>query len=334
MKNETTTLTNSGMKPPISLLLLLLVSGCAAQPVANVDQNKRPLTAERKSIIDKPVWIHGSPDCDNNMDPVHDAYQHSHNTFIIRQNKCLNFEAPFIYVLVGEEKILVVDTGAINDKPKSSLDKEIQMLLGKEQFFSKDILVVHSHGHSDHYQGDAYFEKHSNVTLIKPTAIEVHAFFGFSDWPQGQATIDLGHRQLTVIPTPGHQEEAITIYDHQTKWLLTGDTLYPGLIYVKDWQAYRNSIEKLAMFAKNHEIKAIMGGHIEMNRRAASHYPIGATYQPHEAQLDLSVDSLRILNARLQQTDGPTELIFNDFIVRPMGIIQKTLSNIVRWLTQ
>jgi hypothetical protein len=38
---------------------------------------------------------------------------------------------------------------------------------------------------------------------------------------------------------PDNQEETISIYDHQTKWLMTGDTLYPGYIYVKDWQAYR-----------------------------------------------------------------------------------------------
>lgn len=322
------------MKIHTSIFLLLMVSGCSAQPVTHVDENKRPLTAERKSIIDKPIWIHGSADCDNNKEPLHDAYTHSEKTFIIRQNKCANFEAPFIYVLVGEQKILVLDTGAVNDKSESSLDKEIEMLLGKEQFSSKEILVVHSHGHGDHYQGDPAFEKYSNVKLIKPSAIEVHKFFGFSDWPLGQATIELGGRQLTVIPTPGHQEEAISIYDPETKWLLTGDTLYPGLIYVKDWGAYRESIDKLATFVKNHDVKAIMGSHIEMTDQPASYYPIGSTYQPNEAQLDLSVEILPILNDRLQEMDKPTELVFDDFIVRPMGIIQKTLSNIVRWFTQ
>lgn len=322
------------MQAHISIFLLLMISGCSAQPVTNVDENKRSLKADRKSIIDKPIWLHGSPDCDNNKEPVHDAYMHSEKTIIIRQNKCITFEAPFIYVLVGEQKILVLDTGAINDKLESSLDKDIEMLLGKEQFSSKEILVVHSHGHSDHYQGDYAFEKHSNVKLIKPLAIEVHKFFGFSDWPLGQASIELGGRLLTVIPTPGHQEESITIYDHETKWLFTGDTLYPGLIYVKDWGSYRESIDKLATFAKNNEVKAIMGSHIEMKNRPASYYPVGSSYQPNEAKLDLSVESLQILNDRLQETDRPTELIFDDFIIQPMGRIQKILSNIVRWFTQ
>jgi len=327
------------MKPHISIFLLFVASVCSAQPVTYVDENERPLNerplkVERNSIIDKSTWIHGSPDCNDNKDSVHDVYMHSQKTIIIRQNKCATFEAPFIYVLVGEKKILVLDTGAISDKLEYSLDKELEMLLGKEQFSSKEILVVHSHGHSDHYQGDFSFEKHSNVNLIKPSAIEVHKFFGFSDWPLGQATIELGERQLTVMPTPGHQEEAITIYDHETKWLLTGDTLYPGLIYVKDWKSYQKSIDKLVTFAKENEVKAIMGSHIEMKNRPASYYPIGSTYQPEEAKLDLSVVSLRVLNDRLQEIDRPAELIFDDFIVRPMGGAQKILSNMARWFTQ
>ena len=322
------------MKPHISIFFLLMASGCSAQSVINIDENERPLKAESNSVIDKSSWIHGSPDCDNNKESVHDAYMYSDKTIIIRQNKCVTFEAPFIYVLVGGQKILVLDTGAINDKIEYSLDKEIEMLIGKEQFSSKEILVIHSHGHSDHYQGDFSFKKHSNVKLIKPSAIEVHKFFGFSDWPLGQAAIDLGERHLTVIPTPGHQEEAITIYDHKTKWLLTGDTLYPGLIYVKDWESYRKSINKLATFAKNNEVKAIMGSHIEMKSRPASYYPVGSTYQPNEAKLDLGVESLLILNDRLQEIDRPTELIFDDFIVHPMGGTQKILSNMARWFTQ
>jgi len=40
---------------------------------------------------------------------------------------------------------------------------------------------------------------------VKPTSADVG--------PDGQASVELGERTLTVIPTPGHQEEAMTIYD-------------------------------------------------------------------------------------------------------------------------
>ena len=35
------------MQAHISIFLLLMISGCSAQPVTNVDENKRPLKAER-----------------------------------------------------------------------------------------------------------------------------------------------------------------------------------------------------------------------------------------------------------------------------------------------
>lgn len=310
------------------MVLFIFVSACSAQPAEN--EKQQTLSAKQKSVIGKRNWIHGSLDCDTNHEPANDIYKHDEQTFIIRQNKCLTFEAPFIYVLVGKHKILILDTGAIDDDSTYSLGSEIEKMLGKEQFSSKEVLVIHTHGHSDHYKGDSYFEGRANVKLIKPSAKELYQYFGFTDWPQGQATIELGERLLTVLPTPGHQEEAIAIYDNKTKWLMTGDTLYPGYIYVKDWDSYRNSIDKLTLFASHNEITAIMGSHIEMKDQPASYYPIGSTYQPNEAQLDLSVQSLHRLNSKLN--DKSTEIIFDHFIIKPMNIFQKTLSNIVRWV--
>ena len=41
------------------------------------------------------VWILGSPDCAANDDPPIDVYRFDADTYILRQNKCVNFEAPF-----------------------------------------------------------------------------------------------------------------------------------------------------------------------------------------------------------------------------------------------
>jgi hydroxyacylglutathione hydrolase len=320
------------MKFHIVIISLLVVFGCSTQ--AEVNAHKQIVSLKHKSIITKANWIHGSPNCDTNQEPAIDVYKHDEDTFIIRQNKCLTFEAPFIYILVGKLKVLVLDTGALGDNSEFSLYSELENIFGKEQLSHKEILVVHSHGHGDHYKGDSDFEGRSNVRLIKTSAADVNEFFGFTQWPQGQKTIDLGERQITVIPTPGHQEEAITIYDHQTRWLMTGDTLYPGYIYVKDWEAYRNSIDRLAAFASNNKVTAIFGAHIEMKNQSTLYYPIGSTYQPNEAQLDLSVQSLQTLNTKLEKTDKPHEIIFDDFIIKPMSGVQKTLSNAARWFTQ
>lgn len=315
-------------------LLLMLLAGCSVTPVYFTYSDKQQVAPVRQSTITKSQWIHGSLDCGADKQPAHDIYKHDENSFIIRQNKCLTFEAPFIYVLVGEQKILVLDTGDIRESSEYSLFEVLKETLGNDRISGKQWLVLHTHGHSDHFMGDSAFKNRPNVRLVTTSASDVHRFFAFNTWPQRQKEIDLGGRKIIVLPTPGHQEEAITLYDEKNKWLLTGDTLYPGHIYVKHWEAYRNSIRKLASFAKDNEIQAIFGGHIEMKDQPGAYYAIGSTYQPAEAQLDLSVDSLNKLHEVLKTVDTPTELVFNKFIIKPMGSMQKTISNFTRWVTQ
>ncbi len=286
------------------------------------------------SVLDGRRWIHGTSDCAVNADPAIDIYAHDQTTYIFRQNKCMTFEAPFMYLLVGANKIVIFDSGAIDDQSAFPFYQTIRTVLGESILETREILVLHSHSHSDHYRGDAQLEGKAQVTLVKTTGDAVRRFFGFEEWPQGQANVELGGRTLMVIPTPGHQEEAIALYDPQTQWLLTGDTLYPGYIYVKNWQDYKSSIARLARFSESHEVSAILGAHIEMTREPGHYYPIGTTFQPDEAALELTPDSLRKLNRALQASDEQEELVFDEFIVAPMNVVQRTLSNFARWMTQ
>jgi glyoxylase-like metal-dependent hydrolase (beta-lactamase superfamily II) len=320
------------MKSFTFIISILFVCSCSTQ--INVKENSNESTSNYRSTIAKSNWIHGSENCNTNQEPVFDVYRHDDNSFIIRQNKCLTFEAPFSYVLIGEQKILVIDTGALSGNPEFSLYTELKKVIGKNQLETKKMLVIHSHSHSDHYKGDIYFNGNKNVEIVKTSASNVRSFFSFNDWPQGQVTIDLGERRITVLPTPGHQEEAISIYDPHTKWLMTGDTLYPGYIYVKDWEAYRKSIDRLAHFTKNNDVTAIMGAHIEKQKSPNSYFPIGSTYQPNEANLDLRIENLQALNRELKKIDKPREIIFDDFIIKPMNSFQKVLSNAARWFAQ
>ncbi|MFT4797262.1 MAG: glyoxylase-like metal-dependent hydrolase (beta-lactamase superfamily II) [Candidatus Azotimanducaceae bacterium] len=237
-------------------------------------------------------------------------------------------------MLVGTGKILVLDTGDLDDSKGFSLYKNVRSILGQEVVENKEILVMHSHSDNDRHRGDAPFEGKPGVTMVKPTGDDVWRFFDFGEWPGGQASIELGGRTLTVIPTPGHQEEAITIYDPRTKWLLTGDSLYLGYIYVKDWQAYKSSIERLLRFSETNNVAAILGSHIEMTSEPSEYYPIGTTFQPREAALDLVPDSLRRLSNRLQEADGKDELLFDTFVVKQMNTVQRSLSNFARWITK
>jgi hypothetical protein len=44
-------------------------------------------------------WMHGQADCSKSTDPELQVLQYNANTYIMRQDKCRTFEAPFVYVL-------------------------------------------------------------------------------------------------------------------------------------------------------------------------------------------------------------------------------------------
>jgi hydroxyacylglutathione hydrolase len=285
--------------------------------------------------LSEKVWIHGSQDCATNRDPPIDVLEFDATTYVLRQNKCVHFEAPFIYVLIGDHTVFVQDTGATAEADRFPLYQVIRDLVGqRERTTGKErrVLVTHSHSHGDHTAGDAQFHGQPRVTLVEPTAHAVSKHFAFAQWPQGRATLDLGGRTLVVVPIPGHQDESLAVYDQKTGWLLTGDTLYPGRLYVNDWAEYKASISRLADFSRSHRISAVMGTHIEMSATGEL-FPPGSTYQPNEAALVLSVDHLLLLNERLEKSgDEPTELTMDEFAVVPVGTVQRMLGRTLKAL--
>ncbi|PKG82130.1 MBL fold metallo-hydrolase [Colwellia sp. 75C3] len=330
------------------LLLAILLVSLASEVVADEDKelsddisNKVSNTFSNKTSneliesLQNKQWLHGSEDCKSNDDPAIEVFQYDKSSYILRQNKCLSYEAPFIYVLVGEDKILVLDTGATASEQEFPLYKTVQTLNKKhaeqDNSRNREVLVIHSHSHSDHYSADSQFENQPNVTVVAPNSKGIKEYYAFKDWPEEQTTIDLGGRSVTIIPTPGHQEEAISIYDTQTKWLLTGDTLYPGVIYVKEWHDYKDSITRLVEFTRKHKVSAILGAHIEMTNRAGEYYEIGTIYQPEESGLPLMAADLLMLSSQLSQHDKSTQIVLDGLVVEPLGMLPKLISSIVGW---
>ena len=304
----------------IAILLTLFTKGL----VANEQKSFSNETSTNViAALQQKQWIHGSQDCDNNKDPAIEVYQYDETSYVLRQNKCLSYEAPFIYVLIGDDKILVVDTGATESAEEFPLYKTIQTLNQKyslnEKTNEREILVIHTHSHSDHYGADPQFIGQDNAIVVTANKSGINDFFTFEQWPNQQTNIDLGGRNVTIIPTPGHQEEAISVYDPQTRWLLTGDTFYPGYIYVKDWNDYKNSIARLLEFTNNHRVSAILGAHIEMTNKAGEYYDIGTVYQPEEASLLLTPKDLMNLNEKLKQTSESKKIVLDNMIVEPLG---------------
>jgi hydroxyacylglutathione hydrolase len=288
-----------------------------------------PVHGAASSGVAEKVWNHGSADCAKNRDPAIEVYQFDADTYILRQNKCVHFEAPFIYVLFGSHTVFVQDTGATADPARFPLHDTVRSLMAQRKPQELKILVTHSHGHADHKAADAQFRGRPGVTLVEANAKAVREHFGLQRWPEGSATVDLGDRVLEIIPAPGHQDEGLAVYDPRTGWLLTGDNLYPGRLSVKNWNEYRSSIGRLVEFSRSHRITAVLGTHIEISRSGKLFEP-GSTFQPDEASLALTVEDLMQLDQALKAAgDEPKGIVTPRFVVVPIGPFARMLSNLL-----
>ena len=326
----------------LGLLLVAMTVATVAAAFAACDaeassmESASPLPrADSYESINGKRWIHGAERCSQYRGPKIDVMSFGHSA-VMRQSKCDHFEAPFVYLLIGREKALLLDTGATTDSDAFPL---YETVLGLVDEYRKahalppiEILVAHSHGHSDHTAGDVQFEDKPNVTIVEPRRKAIIAFFGLTDWPNNSQRLELGDRELEIIPVPGHHPQSIAIYDEKTGWMLTGDSLYPGRLHVGDWREFTASIRRLADFARTREVTAILGGHVEMSDSPGVDYPAGSRYQPTEAGLALPVSQLYKLHEVLIETGGkPQECITAKFIVLPQSRLQKALGAIVSW---
>jgi glyoxylase-like metal-dependent hydrolase (beta-lactamase superfamily II) len=232
-----------------------------------------------------------------------------------------NFEAPFLYLLFGKDRALLLDTGAGGLKIRPTVDGLIAQWLAEQHRTSIPLVVAHSHSHGDHRMGDVEFKDRPDNVVVGWTAPEVAAFFKIADWPHDIVKYDLGGRVLDVIPTPGHHPSHIMIYDERTRLLLSGDSLYPGRLYVPTdaFADYRDSIDRVVAFTRTHPVSHVLGAHIEMSRTPGRDYRDAAPSHPDEHPLELPYSDLLALQAAVHAMGETPKLDrHDDFIVFPL----------------
>lgn len=234
-------------------------------------------------------WNEGSIDCTKDPQPPIQVHRYNADTFILRENLCATYEAPFIYLLIGKNKALLIDTGAVADAKTMPLAQTIISLLANAG--SKvPLMVVHTHGHLDHRSGDDQLRALSDVEVV-PTDLEsVKSRFGLADWPNSIGQIDLGDRVIDVIPTPGHYVSHIAYYDRQTGLFFSGDFLLPGRLLIEDTAADLASARRVAEFVEQRPITHVLGAHIELDQ--SGKIVVGAHYRPNERPLQLAKQDL------------------------------------------
>ncbi|HYQ67025.1 MBL fold metallo-hydrolase [Actinophytocola sp.] len=264
-------------------------------------------------------WNHGSRSVRRNSDPPIQVHAYDDHTFVLRQNKAVHYEAPFLFLFCGNDRAFLLDTGATEDPARFPLRATVDALLdgwlAEHPRVAYELVVAHTHGHGDHIAGDGQFDGRPHTTVVPAALASVQAYFGITDWPTGVARLDLGGRVLEVTGCPGHHEASIAIYDPWTGFLLTGDTVLPGRLYVQDLAMLRESLHRLVAFAHARPVTHVMGCHIEMSRRRGRDYPIGATYQPEEPPLQMTVAQLVNIRDATERITRPGVHVFDDFIV-------------------
>ena len=191
-------------------------------------------------------------------------------------------ERTISYLIVGHKRALLFDTGmGIGDL--KALTQKLSRL---------PVIVLNSHTHDDHvgdnwqfetvYGMDTNFTRQSAMGSTEDAQAEIRPGevcgalppgfdaaryatrpWKISKWLHDGDRIGLGGRTMEVIATPGHTPDAICLFDRANGLLFTGDTYYPGTIWLyrpeTDLAAYGRSVRKIA--ALQPKVKMVLGSH-------------------------------------------------------------------------
>jgi len=272
------------------------------------------------------AWINGS-NCGS--EPSIQVHYYNDDFVIMRQSLCTHYEAPFIYLIFGDTQVLMLDSGAgnIGSTLATTVYGVINDWLIANGKASIQLVVAHTHAHGDHVSGDSAFSGQPNTTVVGKSTSAVSNFFGISNWPTQIVPFDLGGgRIVDIIPIPGHHSAHLAFYDRRTAVMVTGDSLYPGRLYVfgaigqGNWPIYQASIQRLVTFTQSKDLCWILGTHVEMTNQPGIDIPIGASVHANERHLQLDRGHLLELHQAIQTMGSqPVIEVHDDFIVYPSG---------------
>jgi hydroxyacylglutathione hydrolase len=268
------------------------------------------------------VWNHGTRGGRAPAEPAVQVHRYDAHTVILRQSKAVDYEAPFLFLLFGNERALLLDTGATEAPERfplrSTVDRLVDEWLALHPRDDYRLVIAHTHGHGDHVAGDGQFDGRPGTTVVARELEAVQAFFGFdaAAWPAQAVSFDLGGRVLEIFGSPGHHEAAITCYDPWTAMLFSGDTVLPGRLYAFDFPVFCATLDRMVEFAETHPVSHVFGCHVEMDDRPGRDDPIGARYQPRERVPQMTVAQLTAARDAARSVAGKQGVHrFDDFVI-------------------
>ena len=79
--------------------LLVLRSRSTSSQTVDLRTAGNAAAKPEPSALHQKHWIHGAADCEADTDPAIEVFRADRTSYILRQNKCLSYEAPFMYLL-------------------------------------------------------------------------------------------------------------------------------------------------------------------------------------------------------------------------------------------
>lgn len=241
-------------------------------------------------------WAYGSVCAATNTDPDIQIIAYNEDTYILRENVCVHWEAPFTYLLFGNDQALLIDTGATEEAEFYPLRKTVDALIARWCKLRRrnDLplrVVFTSPEDVAQNKGQKQFAGRPNTTIAPVDLSSLKALYGQNGASASGSSkigqIDLGGRVVEAIPTPGTHKDGVSFYDPYNKFLYTGDFFYPGRIQIANLRDYLASLERLIAWSCKHPVKWVMGGHIEMMFAPGRAYPRFTNYKPYERLLQM-----------------------------------------------
>src|SRR5262245_26652689 len=256
-------------------VVLAVAAGLLASSSAAGETDRAPAT-------DVPDWCRELPrefaalERVNVSQPWFDVYRVRPGVFAMYEGK--QYEQVISYLIVGEKRALLFDTGL----GLGHIDHLVRELT------SLPVTVLNSHTHFDHVGGNADFadvwnedtpfsraNADGHLDDYARAALEPDHLCGalppdvrgseytLRPWKVSHRIadgerIDLGGRTLEILYAPGHAPDALCLIDREHGLLFTGDTYYPGPIYLfapgTDLPAYVQSVARLVALVPSLEL--------------------------------------------------------------------------------
>ena len=199
-----------------------------------------------------------------------------------------------MYLVVGSERCLLVDTGwGVGDLP--GLVASLTSL---------PVVVMNTHGHPDHACGNGQFSEVHVAEADEPLVRQFLSVetrrriwendilrgpfprgFSFDTWTTSAAAslvpirdghiFDLGDRKLRAISVPGHTPGSLCLLDWEARFLLTGDSILAGPIWLHldestPLREFLTSLRRLQSFGGEFDHMLPAHGELPLSRQTLS----------------------------------------------------------------